>query len=237
MICDTDELISVNRDSSKTRLMGVNIHPSRKTEIERKEEIEEYITIKSKSEDADDCEICTNSEIKSHELLTKSSVDSIIEKEEQSCNIPECAEIHLNDLESVKTDQSPTTCKKHSKSDAFSGNNSNLNLIEGDLPEEMLIDFDIPSGPITPNVAAVILNVLKQGGRLSFKSVHKILRISYKFLSELPNTTKCEVGPFDRLTTVGDIHGQLPDLIHILEDSGFPSATNKYIFNGECIEY
>ena len=27
--------------------------------------------------------------------------------------------------------------------------------------------------------------------------------------------------------------GQLPDLIHILEDSGFPSPTNKYIFNGK----
>jgi hypothetical protein len=35
---------------------------------------------------------------------------------------------------------------------------------------------------------------------------------------------------------VGDIHGQLPDLIHILEDSGFPSETNKYIFNGDFVD-
>jgi hypothetical protein len=35
---------------------------------------------------------------------------------------------------------------------------------------------------------------------------------------------------------VGDIHGQLPDLIHILQDSGFPSVTNKYIFNGDFVD-
>ena len=26
---------------------------------------------------------------------------------------------------------------------------------------------------------------------------------------------------------------QLPDLLHILDDSGFPSTTNRYLFNGE----
>ena len=64
------------------------------------------------------------------------------------------------------------------------------------------------------------------------KSVHKILRIAYKLLSELPNTTICTLKPQDRLTVVGDIHGQLPDLLHILDDSGFPSTTNRYLFNG-----
>ena len=40
----------------------------------------------------------------------------------------------------------------------------------------------------------------------------------------------------DRLTIVGDIHGQLPDLLHILEESKLPSRNNKYIFNGDFVD-
>ena len=40
----------------------------------------------------------------------------------------------------------------------------------------------------------------------------------------------------ERLTVVGDIHGQLPDLLHILDESGMPSATNKYVFNGDFVD-
>ena len=171
------------------------------------------------------------------------------------------------------------------------------------LPDELLENFDLPHGPITPTVARVVLSVLKQGGKLSMKSVHKILRIGYKLLHELPNTTHCTLSPQDRLTVVGDIHGQvtiahrqvfllhnrllkyylyitspqplyitspqplyttspplctysyptshkpqtaihiphftyrqLPDLLHILDDSGFPSATNRYLFNGDFVD-
>lgn len=30
--------------------------------------------------------------------------------------------------------------------------------------------------------------------------------------------------------------GQLPDLLHILQTSGLPSRTNKYIFNGDFVD-
>lgn len=77
------------------------------------------------------------------------------------------------------------------------------------LPDELLENFDLPHGPITPTVARVVLSVLKQGGKLSMKSVHKILRIGYRLLMDLPNTTICTLSPQDRLTVVGDIHGQV----------------------------
>lgn len=207
LICDADTLVSVVRDSSKTRLMGTNIHPSRKTEIEKREETEEYNMIRSTSnnslslhgqtEDGDLLDICTNAEIISHDLLTRDT------------NAPTgtgTVEQHSNSVNAEE--DSFTDSLKTPKTNQLSSISSNLNLIEGDLPEDMLENFDIPSGPITPVIAGVIMNVLKQGGRLSPKSVHKILRISYKFLSELPNTTRCTVGTTDRLTTVGDIHGE-----------------------------
>ena len=335
MICDTDALTSTSNQSNKTRLMGVNIHPSRKTEIEKKEEKEELITIRSaqssnhslqnvtdndegrKEVDGSvqkqiiDNDICTNNQIISHNLLhsitesprTNESSDVNIKKNrnlkknngnnnetgndnENGNEIENENEYENNDIidgftaimnNPMRSNNGDVSLNKTTSNIARNGHNdnyigiynasdkinkiididgninnknnsdnnniinnnnnnnnnnndinnninnnnnftslksnplssisSNLNLLEGDLPDEMLVDFDIPSGPITPSIAGVIFNVLKQGGRLSFKSVHKILRISYKFLSDLPNTTHCSVGESDRLTTVGDIHG------------------------------
>ena len=286
MICDTDTLTSTSSQSSKTRLMGVNIHPSRKSEIEKKEEKEELITIRSAQSSShsvhlvtDDCEgkkeedgsvkridddICTNNQIISHNLLhsvtesprttnDKSDIhvkktrnlmnndDNINENSNKNKNesvitelmrntdsTEDCSNIVENNNSNIVNDKiniinsidenntidinnnnrSNNNIFNNLKNNPLSSISSNLNLLEGDLPDEMLEDFDIPSGPITPSIAGVIFNVLKQGGRLSFKSVHKILRISYKFLSDLPNTTHCSVGESDRLTTVGDIHGR-----------------------------
>ena len=39
-----------------------------------------------------------------------------------------------------------------------------------------------------------------------------------------------------KLTVVGDLHGQLSDLIYILDKSGLPSFNNKYLFNGDFVD-
>lgn len=103
--------------------------------------------------------------------------------------------------------------------------------ISGDIQ-----DFALPKGNLTPELAEQIVEVYRQGGRLSEKSVQKILRLAYRRLKTAPNTTKLHIGPGERLTVVGDIHGQLPDLLHILDESGMPSATNKYVFNGDFVD-
>lgn len=38
------------------------------------------------------------------------------------------------------------------------------------------------------------------------------------------------------ISKVGDIHGQLSDLVHLMNHNGLPSATNKYIFNGDFVD-
>lgn len=38
------------------------------------------------------------------------------------------------------------------------------------------------------------------------------------------------------LTVVGDIHGQLEDLLHILDTCGSPNDKNFYIFNGDWVD-
>lgn len=42
--------------------------------------------------------------------------------------------------------------------------------------------------------------------------------------------------PDSRVIVVGDIHGQLGDLEIILEQNGFPSPQNKYVFNGDIVD-
>ena len=38
------------------------------------------------------------------------------------------------------------------------------------------------------------------------------------------------------MTIVSDIHGQLTDLMYILDHSSLPSKHNKYIFNGDFVD-
>ena len=53
----------------------------------------------------------------------------------------------------------------------------------GNKPEAPVFDlynFDLPSGFVTAGVAKSIIDVYKQGGRLSMQAVHKLLRLCYR---------------------------------------------------------
>ena len=61
----------------------------------------------------------------------------------------------------------------------------------------------------------------------------KILKESKTILSALPNVVCVEEA---HVHVVGDLHGQLDDLLHIFEVRGFPSAENVYVFNGDLVD-
>lgn len=111
-----------------------------------------------------------------------------------------------------------------------------LYTVTSSIPDSNLHNFDFPSGLITVSGAKSVVDLYRRGGRLSNHAVHKLLRVSQKSLKEKPNISKVKVGPGDRLTIVGDLHGQIADLLHIIEQSGMPSKTNKYIFNGDFVD-
>lgn len=73
-----------------------------------------------------------------------------------------------------------------------------------DEPKE---GFVLPSGLITPAIAIQILHVYKNGGHLSVKSIHKILRLAYRHLKRSKNTTKISLADHEKITVVGDLHG------------------------------
>jgi serine/threonine-protein phosphatase with EF-hand domain len=99
-----------------------------------------------------------------------------------------------------------------------------------------ITDFSIPKGPLQPETVMQIVNLYKQAGRLSQKSLYQILKLMYKKVLLVPNVTEVTVDGSEKLTVVGDIHGQIDDLLHILDNSGWPSPTNKYIFNGDFVD-
>ena len=65
-----------------------------------------------------------------------------------------------------------------------------------------------------------IIEVYRRGGRLSRKAVLKVLRQTYKLLQTRPNTNAVTVTGQQKLIVVGDLHGQLSDLLHIIDESG-----------------
>lgn len=97
-------------------------------------------------------------------------------------------------------------------------------------------NYNIGKSPITIEMAAEIIEVYRRGGKLHTHTMMRILRSVYRLLKELPNVTKVSIAHEDKVTVVGDIHGNISDLLHILDESGLPSSQNKYVFNGDFVD-
>ncbi|EQC33347.1 hypothetical protein SDRG_09323 [Saprolegnia diclina VS20] len=52
----------------------------------------------------------------------------------------------------------------------------------------------------------------------------------------LPNVVHLTIPSDTTLTIVGDVHGQLHDVLHIFKEQGPPSPTNWYLFNGDFVD-
>jgi serine/threonine-protein phosphatase with EF-hands len=111
-----------------------------------------------------------------------------------------------------------------------------IHLSEVHEGEESEMEFTMPRGPITREMAYKIISVYRRNGNLSYKSVQRILREYYKVAINLPNISFIQLGRGQKLTVVGDMHGQLGDLFHILDESGLPSDNNLYLFNGDFVD-
>ena len=71
-----------------------------------------------------------------------------------------------------------------------------------------MYDFELPPGIVTMNEVKLIIDLYRRGGKLVPRSVHKLLRLSYKILKDRPNVSKVNITEKDKLVIVGDLHGK-----------------------------
>jgi serine/threonine-protein phosphatase with EF-hand domain len=81
-----------------------------------------------------------------------------------------------------------------------------------------------------------LADAYKRGQHLHKSFVHQILTQSIAFLQPKPNITYVQVAPAPHITIVGDLHGQLDDLMLIFRENGVPSQINPYVFNGDIVD-
>ena len=93
--------------------------------------------------------------------------------------------------------------------------------------------FDEPLGA---GEVASLLSMLQGGGKLPAEQMCNLLHRQTVLLKRLPNVQRVALQVDQRLTVVGDIHGQLADLLHIFAINGPPSAKSLYVFNGDFVD-
>ncbi|RHY33823.1 hypothetical protein DYB32_001382 [Aphanomyces invadans] len=81
-----------------------------------------------------------------------------------------------------------------------------------------------------------MLEQFKKGVVLHSKYVMDVLSEAKKVFTALPTLQEIAVAEGEKLTVVGDIHGQLKDLFTIFTTNGLPSGKNKYLFNGDFVD-
>lgn len=96
--------------------------------------------------------------------------------------------------------------------------------------------YNLKNNVITPDVAADIITIFKRGEMLSRKTILRILRSIYKIVPSRPNIQRLNLSGHQKLTVVGDLHGQISDLFHVFDEVGLPNENNKYCFNGDFVD-
>ncbi|CAF5024406.1 unnamed protein product, partial [Rotaria sp. Silwood1] len=88
----------------------------------------------------------------------------------------------------------------------------------------------------------MILFEIKNTDQFKSKVGHKILHEKYvchilhearAILKTLPNNNRIDLSILHHIYIIGDLHGQLADLLHIFNANGLPAIDNQYIFNGD----
>ncbi|KAL3928085.1 MAG: hypothetical protein SGBAC_012800 [Bacillariaceae sp.] len=87
------------------------------------------------------------------------------------------------------------------------------------------------------------LRKMYEGETLDRANVHEILRDGTELLSKVDTIYDIAMPKIEleedaqaskkSITIVGDIHGNLPNMIHLFKVNGFPSLERPYIFNGD----
>lgn len=85
-------------------------------------------------------------------------------------------------------------------------------------------------------IETIFIPYLQNGNQLLPETWEEILNLVEKLFINEAAIYDISINFDEELIVVGDIHGQMDDLVRIFEQNGFPSLNRKFIFNGDIID-
>ncbi|QNP96601.1 Metallo-dependent phosphatase-like protein [Yarrowia lipolytica] len=95
---------------------------------------------------------------------------------------------------------------------------------------------DKPVFTVTQKFIDDLVERFKNGKLLHLRYVYAIVVGAIKLFKEEPTMVETPVPEGTTTTVCGDTHGQFFDLLEIFKLNGWPSATHRYVFNGDFVD-
>ncbi|VFQ75526.1 unnamed protein product [Cuscuta campestris] len=96
---------------------------------------------------------------------------------------------------------------------------------------DLMLAFDWASRNLPPADLPTVLPV---------EAFDRLVLTASKILHKEPNCVRIDdgsgLGPESRVVVVGDVHGQLHDVLFLLRDAGFPGEDRFFVFNGDYVD-
>ncbi|CAH9098369.1 unnamed protein product [Cuscuta epithymum] len=96
---------------------------------------------------------------------------------------------------------------------------------------DLMLTFDWASRNLPPADLPSVLPV---------EVFDRLVLTASKILHKEPNLVRIDdglgLGPQSRVVVVGDVHGQLHDVLFLLRDAGFPGEDRFFVFNGDYVD-
>nr|GLL19040.1 serine/threonine-protein phosphatase 7 [Ipomoea trifida]GME15279.1 serine/threonine-protein phosphatase 7 [Ipomoea batatas] len=100
-----------------------------------------------------------------------------------------------------------------------------------DWVTDLMLTFDWASRNLPPSDLPTVLPV---------EVFDRLVLTASKILHKEPNCVRIDdgsgLGPDSRVVVVGDVHGQLHDVVFLLRDAGFPGEDRFFVFNGDYVD-
>lgn len=85
-------------------------------------------------------------------------------------------------------------------------------------------------------IREIFIPFIQNGNQLLPETLNEILEFVEGIFTREPTILNIRIESDEELIVVGDIHGQMDDLVRIFEQNGYPSPQRKFIFNGDIID-
>ena len=90
--------------------------------------------------------------------------------------------------------------------------------------------------PLDISMVIDILENFKDGKRLHPRYIIQLIEHAQKLFEREQTVKEITLQPKTRITIVGDLHGQLQDLLSIFKLNGIPDNRHHYLFNGDFVD-